>query len=59
MDYTLKKWSSLSALHDTIQKSKGGEKVVKFNGKELWTNKYRYGLSTVLTRTPIKELKDV
>jgi len=52
-DYTNRTWSSLSQLKEKIEKD-GKEKIVEFNGLELVTNKFIYGLyAGVLVRTDI------
>ena len=43
IDYTKKKWNSLTQLRDAIVKD-GKEKVVEFNGLQLTTNKRAFGL---------------
>ncbi len=52
IDYTTRKWNSLSQLKDTIERD-GKEQVISFNGYELVTKKWRYGLyDSILVRKP-------
>ena len=45
-------WDSLSQLKKVIEEIGGKEKVISFNGIDLVTNKYVYGLSSgKLSRT--------
>jgi len=47
-------WDSLSQLKKVIEETGGKEKVISFNGIDLVTNKYVYGLSSgKLSRTDI------
>ena len=47
-------WDSLSQLKKVIEEIGGKEKVISFNGIDLVTNKYVYGLSSgKLSRTDI------
>jgi hypothetical protein len=39
-------WDSLSQLKKVIEEIGGKEKVISFNGIDLVTNKYVYGLSS-------------
>ena len=56
-DYTKRTWSSLSQLKSEIERS-GKEKIKEFNGYELITNKWRYGLyDGVLTRNLVEKGK--
>jgi hypothetical protein len=58
MDYTKRTWNSLTQLLEHIKRD-GEELVVHFNGYELVTDKYRYGLyDGILTRNPVESCTD-
>jgi hypothetical protein len=52
IDYTKKTWNSLSSLKSAIERD-GKDQVIEFNGYELVTKKWRYGLyDSILVRKP-------
>jgi len=52
IDYTSRKWNSLSSLKSAIERD-GEDQVIEFNGHELVTKKWRYGLyDSILVRKP-------
>lgn len=54
-DYTDRTWNSLGQLKETIEADRS-ENIVSFNGWQLVTNKYIYGLfDGKLTRRSVEE----